>query len=675
MLQFSVNVAQYFVAKFPIEQWLETYPETEPIILWDPPEIKPDIERWTHVIATNFTVRYPVEWSDETCLREFVQNALDVSEEEIGKPLVDVEWDPIRYATVIKDYGKGITDQAVLMGGTDKPCWMRGYWGEGLKMSVGFLLKSYNTPTYMFTKRGDVYKTVSIRGTLVFVYGISRVYMSPGVGTAIIIPNWKAPEIEIITLTPYQKERILFEAMYGTRECPHERPSRVIDDGGNKLYVAEIFVNTMDKAIGIRSLYTYDLWWLKLHRGRTAPIGTSEFIEELNKLISAMDLMKYKEYVSRILRGNRNLIYMPDEVQGCVETEYVNHATFSGVANAIIYELFGVDPGKVVVVKDVAIAEEAVNYGYTPVYIGNMSAKMRGLFFQFPTFEKRRILDVTKQEGQLVFIPETYLPSYQLRNLFLIRGLNYLLSESLLYMREAPEIRIVGNLIEVANAKGEALGYKEIRIDSSVLETSYDSISVLCHEFAHVYVSVMHPDADPKHVGDYYWRALEKISTMLTYRIDEVYLIRFASQWSVPFITFTEYLEFTRLDESINKALERAGSEQYLTRSDIMYFGIYKYALFLILRTLAAKHVVGYVLFDEMNLNENPEERYYLKPTEFNEIINSKIAEFTSSIITTIRDYEPREAVLVWYDAGTYTHHARLINIEKALKEFVLEFM
>ena len=43
------------------------------------------------------------------------------------------------HGTWIVDSGRGITVEALRIGGTNKECWMRGYYGEGLKLAASHL--------------------------------------------------------------------------------------------------------------------------------------------------------------------------------------------------------------------------------------------------------------------------------------------------------------------------------------------------------------------------------------------------------------------------------------------------------------------------------------------------------------------------------------------------------
>jgi hypothetical protein len=81
-------------------------------------------------------------------LREIIQNALDENELTFGRPFVEIMKDSL--GTWIIDNGRGIKLQDLLVGVSNKECWMRGYYGEGLKIAAGYFL-SLNKPVYIFT--------------------------------------------------------------------------------------------------------------------------------------------------------------------------------------------------------------------------------------------------------------------------------------------------------------------------------------------------------------------------------------------------------------------------------------------------------------------------------------------------------------------------------------------
>lgn len=66
-------------------------------------------------------------------LRELIQNALDEEELVTGQPHVQFKQDV--HGTWVTDSGRGLTIESLRMGESNKECWMRGYFGEGLKLA------------------------------------------------------------------------------------------------------------------------------------------------------------------------------------------------------------------------------------------------------------------------------------------------------------------------------------------------------------------------------------------------------------------------------------------------------------------------------------------------------------------------------------------------------------
>jgi hypothetical protein len=107
--------------------------------LEEPPELASRIAGYDALFSTGLSKDYVEkrEFSPFISIRELLQNALDEEEMVEGRADVLIEHDAL--GTWILDRGRGITVEALRMGGSDKECWMRGYYGEGLKLAASHL--------------------------------------------------------------------------------------------------------------------------------------------------------------------------------------------------------------------------------------------------------------------------------------------------------------------------------------------------------------------------------------------------------------------------------------------------------------------------------------------------------------------------------------------------------
>jgi len=662
---------EYFIMKVPIEEFLARHPEFEHEILYDPPEIREMIDRWTHVIWTAVTITYPKEWTDETCIREFVQNALDASEEATGEAICRVYYDrtiePV--ATVIEDEGRGIEENAVLMGGTDKPCWARGFFGEGLKMSVAYLLTKYSTPTYLFNKRGEVFKTVALRGVLTFVYGRHR--LEPKWGTKIVIP-WVSLPIEGILLEDWQKERAIFETMLigirgGEEFCLYERPCRIMDDGLGNLYVAEIFVNSLERISGNKGRYSWDLWWVPLHRGRTAPVNLEALLEQCFLVLDDMELVDdAARYFSGLLTFD-GVAVVPsgDWFEYAIEIPY---DLVSG-CNRILAKIFGVSEDKVVRADSEIAANEASYRGYLPVASYLFVYPFRSFFRGLPTYEVKEIERTKKTLEEIEFLSECDLTGEHRTNFFILRGMNLRLGES---FGSTPRLRVAGNLMELRDALGlHCEG--EIWIDKEQLTFLSSATETFVHEWAHFYVHVKYPGRDIEHSGDYYWRGLEWVARTLAHRAPDFGRIVACGEAGVPFLSLKGVKYMLKLEYELHSKIhEETGVWVYL--EDIKGSDIYRYVNHIIF--LPEPSITFYFRpivhsFSPM-YSYTVEDCLHLDPERFNnramEEIWSEIGSpgFTN-MVSRIRE-RYNTAILLRYDAGIEEYVVRKLDMDSLIR-------
>ena len=140
----------------------------------DPPEIKKDIIKYDFYIDTGIDTGYMKgrRWDLFMALREIIQNALD-AQEAANRPLGEIEIYTEGNILHIRDYGSGIKLRHFRIGATDKVCWHRGYYGEGMKVSALYFLIN-RIGFYVFTGN-KVYKlTLFDDKHMVIIVGISK---------------------------------------------------------------------------------------------------------------------------------------------------------------------------------------------------------------------------------------------------------------------------------------------------------------------------------------------------------------------------------------------------------------------------------------------------------------------------------------------------------------------
>jgi hypothetical protein len=146
---------EYQIYVTPIHELIEKISEEDKIVLKEPKTLMPNILQYDGMISLNISKEYIHKrgFSEFKAIREIIQNALDETELSTGTPDVTIKIDEA--GTWIIDNGRGLDGNAFIIGNSEKKCWMRGYYGEGLKLALGFfLLKEY--PVYIFpTKKSS----------------------------------------------------------------------------------------------------------------------------------------------------------------------------------------------------------------------------------------------------------------------------------------------------------------------------------------------------------------------------------------------------------------------------------------------------------------------------------------------------------------------------------------
>lgn len=241
-------------------------------------------------------------WNEFIAFREFLQNSLDAMHESVGYENIKVDISTDNLGTWIMDKGKGLDYTAFMLGGKEKKCYLRGRYGEGLKVAaLWFTSRNKDIDIYIFTK-DTVFKCFYPKaGLLTIVFGKNKKYVD---GTWILIKGYRVPSKDVRKL--YYKLSDFYEVFQFNSEgyeCPYQMPNLILEPG-DSLYVRDIFVNKISNLFGTESYYSYNLWWVDLEPNRVQVQSTWDFHKALSGLLvntpDIMDIvqrcMEAKEY-------------------------------------------------------------------------------------------------------------------------------------------------------------------------------------------------------------------------------------------------------------------------------------------------------------------------------------------------------------------------------------------
>lgn len=237
-------------------------------------------------------------------IRELIQNALDEEELVIGQPHVQFEQDI--HGTWIIDRGRGLKLEALRMGESNKECWMRGYYGEGLKLAASYLTLNH-IPVYIFT-RDVIFKFLVLPGDtqnpgIFILLGRSKKEVE---GTKILLYGYKPdPEFieKIVRFWNSELEnKLVAEVKVSSKDCPKEMPSAIFDFP-NLLYIRNMYVGEMSQVAKRKSLLSYDLWWVRLDVSRKLMTQTTpQLFLEIAKLLELSEMARRK-FVEKLIEA------------------------------------------------------------------------------------------------------------------------------------------------------------------------------------------------------------------------------------------------------------------------------------------------------------------------------------------------------------------------------------
>jgi len=312
-------------------------------------------------------------------VRELIQNALDEEELVGGRPLVQFEQD--MQGTWIMDRGRGLKLESLRMGESNKECWMRGYYGEGLKLAASYMTLNH-FPVYIFT-RDKVFKFLVL----------SEDTQNPGIfmllgrsteeieGTKILLYGYKPdPEFieKIVRFWNSELEnKLIAEVKFSSKDCPKEMSSAIFDCP-NLLYIRNMYVGEMSQAAKRKSLLSYDLWWVRLDVSRKLMTQTTpQLFFEIAKLLELSEMARRK-FVEKLVEAgmlktkqiDRGLVIEFTPTFAIVEGHLFVYTFPKGMLDAFV-EVLGIKDKKELI-RRVSTHEEvgsAISKGLIPMLI------------------------------------------------------------------------------------------------------------------------------------------------------------------------------------------------------------------------------------------------------------------------------------------------------------------
>lgn len=317
------------------------------------------------------------EFTDMIAVRELLQNALDETEEIFGEPMVDVRKDDL--GTWIEDKGRGIPVDAFRIGGGSKENWMRGYFGEGLKIASAYLVLK-GIPVLFFSN-DLVFSLVFLPdgsenpGAFLLLGKNKRVIK----GTKILLKGFFQEVTDTQKLVRFWnselKGRQIAQECYAGKDSNKEMPSAIFDYP-DELYIRNMYIGKMSEVAKRESLLSYDLWWFRLDVSRklmtqTIPLLFVEIAKVLERSISCRKIFVEKLVESRMLKItalNDHPFIEFNPVFATIEGHLFVYACPKGMIDMFFQVLHLLDKKeKVVRVFSEKEAEKAIDVGYIPI--------------------------------------------------------------------------------------------------------------------------------------------------------------------------------------------------------------------------------------------------------------------------------------------------------------------
>lgn len=312
-------------------------------------------------------------------VRELIQNALDEEELMSGEPRIQFEQDA--QGTWIADTGRGLKLESLRMGESNKECWMRGYYGEGLKLAASYMALNH-FPVYIFTM-DKIFKFVVLpqdtkNPGIFMLIGRSREEVD---GTKILLYGYNPKPEFIERIVRFWnrdlKNKLVAEVKYASKDCPKDMSSSMFDFP-NLLYIRNMYVGEMSQVAKRKSLLSYDLWWVRLDVSRKLLTQTTpQLFFEIAKMLELSEPARRK-FAEKLIEAGMLIMKQVDNrcaieftpTFSIVEGHLFVYAFPSGMFDAFV-EVLGIKDKKELV-RRVATHEEvgsAISRGFIPMLI------------------------------------------------------------------------------------------------------------------------------------------------------------------------------------------------------------------------------------------------------------------------------------------------------------------
>ena len=352
----------------PYKRFVELFGEPPRLLGEDEPE-------WEYVIS------YPVEavyadiadWNSMMAFRELLQNALDGAE-EVGCSIKDVKVYDYNGFLVIENPSKKIVYKHLKIGRSDKPCWSRGRFGEGLDVAACFFLTkgcsvyimSYDVAFRFILPESDI--AVLIGKPKKECFGCTKVMVS-GFGS---MAN-KVSDIvfsgRVIASANISGYEMGVDCDYNAEDIIAEKSEYL-----GKLYVKGMLVNNFRAITGRNSIFDYNLWWTPLSRDRVhiGSIGDlyceiSQLLNECDNNVEIADMILDKVCKVGYTKSSRYYIFEGDFVEVQVISGMGFDSKFRNVITDRFLERYGLKADNTGVVGDAAFVDKYSYLGYNAV--------------------------------------------------------------------------------------------------------------------------------------------------------------------------------------------------------------------------------------------------------------------------------------------------------------------
>jgi len=449
----------------------------------DPGFIRNYVKQWDLIQFSGMSVSYVANrgWDGWMALREFIQNALDAEDVPEGKIDLDVN---LQYGTAndgkpiirIENPHGEIPYNAMILGVSEKPCWARGRFGEGLKLGMAWFASTYATP-YIFSKY-YAFKAVLINNNVYFLLGLSRTYDR----NVVLIYNSavKPPQDAIVNPSrmPVVQAFRMDDKIFGG-SCGQKRPFYIYSKprigAPGKLYSSQILVNDMVNITHHNSLYSYDIPYIRLTPDRNSVQSGYELSRVVSLSLSHEsvaykffdDLLEYAKYEGHpydLSRGDVYELYLdynPNDTAKTAIATYMNKLNMIWTQNASV-----IDKLRYYGAENIVLVNQYVSTLLPESTSDKAFFRMKGDVLEQNMKGRVPLNELTMEERSIM--EEVMALSY-----FLIGAL-YLV----------PGTMDVYPVEKLQDALGVHKG-KEIAISRDVLKDPTYAVEVVAHEIAH----------------------------------------------------------------------------------------------------------------------------------------------------------------------------------------------